>query len=51
MIRKKKSLLSKNLGKARRSLRGSRGRREKNHHFSGIALKDNQVLESRGRLK
>jgi hypothetical protein len=42
MINKKKSLLSKNLGKIRRSLRGSRGRRESNHHFSGIVLKDNQ---------
>jgi hypothetical protein len=42
MIRKKESLLSKNLGKTRISLRGSRGRRETNHHFSVIVLKDNQ---------
>ena len=47
MISKNKSLLSKNLGKTRRSLRGSRGRRETNHHFLGISLKDNRVLELR----
>jgi hypothetical protein len=51
MINKNKILLSKKIGKARRRLRGSRGRRETNHHFSGITLKDNQVLESPGRLK
>jgi hypothetical protein len=51
MINKKKSLLSKNLGKTRRSLRERRGKRETNHHFSGISLKDIQVLESPGRLK
>jgi hypothetical protein len=33
MISKKESLLYKNLGKTRRSLRGSRGRREANNHF------------------
>jgi hypothetical protein len=42
MIDKNRSLLSKNLGKTRRSSRGSRGRRESNHHFSRIVLKDNQ---------
>jgi hypothetical protein len=51
MINKKKSLLSKNIGKTRRSLRGRRGKRESNHHFSRIALKDNWVLESPGRMK
>jgi hypothetical protein len=51
MINKNKSLLSKKLGKTRRSLRGSKGKRESNHHFSGTVLKDSQVLESLGRLK
>jgi hypothetical protein len=51
MISKKKILLSKKLGKTRGSLRGSRGKMESNHSFSGISLKDSQVLESPGRLK
>jgi hypothetical protein len=42
MISKKESLLSKNLGKTRGILRGSRGRRGTSHHFSEIVLKDNQ---------
>jgi hypothetical protein len=42
MIRKKESLLSKNLGRMEGSLKGSKGRREKNHHFSEIFLKENQ---------
>jgi hypothetical protein len=41
MISKNKILLSKYLGKTRRSLRGSRGRRETNYHFLGTVLKDN----------
>jgi hypothetical protein len=44
MIKRKKELLSKNLGKMRRHLIGSRGKRGTNHHFSGISLKDSQVL-------
>jgi hypothetical protein len=51
MINKKKRLLSKNLGKTRKSLRGSKGKRESNHCFSGIALKESWVLESPGKLK
>jgi hypothetical protein len=51
MINKKKRLLSKKLGKTRTSLRGSRGKRETNHHFSRTMLKDNHLLESPGRLK
>jgi hypothetical protein len=51
MTRKKKILLFKKLGKTRRSLRGSRGKRETNHHFLGITLKKSPVLESPGRLK
>jgi hypothetical protein len=42
MISKKEGLLPKNIGRSRRSLRGRRGRRETNHHFSGIVLKDSQ---------
>jgi hypothetical protein len=51
MISKNKILLSKKIGKTRKSLRGSRGKRESNHHFSRISLKDNHILESPGRLK
>jgi hypothetical protein len=51
MINKKKILLSKTIGKEIRILRGSRGERESNHHFSGITLKDSRVLEGPGRLK
>jgi hypothetical protein len=38
---KKGNLFSKRLGKTRRSLKGSRGRRGTSHHFSEIVLKDN----------
>jgi hypothetical protein len=51
MISKNKSPLSKKLGKTRRSLRGSIGKMETNHHFSSVVLKDNHLLESPGRLK
>jgi hypothetical protein len=42
MISIKESLLSKNLGKTRGSLRVSIGRRGTSHHFSEIVLKENQ---------
>jgi hypothetical protein len=42
MISIGESLLSKELGKKRRSSRRSRGRRETSHHFSEIVLKDSQ---------
>jgi hypothetical protein len=51
MINIKEILLSKELGKTRRSLRGNKGRRGTSHPFSGIILQDNQCLESLGWLK
>jgi hypothetical protein len=47
MIRKKESLLSKNFGKTRGSLRGSRGRRGTSHHFSEIVLKKTNFERAR----
>jgi hypothetical protein len=46
MINKKESLLSKRLGRTRRSSRRNRGRRETNLHFSKTSLKENYLLES-----
>jgi hypothetical protein len=46
MSSKEKSPLSKNIRKTRRNSRWIRGRRDIIHHFSEIALKDSQVLES-----
>jgi hypothetical protein len=51
MISIKESLLSKELGKTRISLRGNRGRRGTCHPFSGIILKESQCLESPRWLK
>jgi hypothetical protein len=45
MINIMEHLLSKELGKTRRSLRGNKGRRGTSHHFSEIVLKDNHLLE------
>jgi hypothetical protein len=42
MISIGESLLSKELGKIRGSLRRSRGRRGASHHFLEIVLKDSQ---------
>jgi hypothetical protein len=46
MIKIKESLLSKELGKTIRSLRGNKGRRGTSHQFSETVLKDNHLLES-----
>jgi hypothetical protein len=48
---KEKSLPFRRLGMTRKSSRKNRGRREINHPFSEIVLKDNCLLESPGRLK
>jgi hypothetical protein len=42
MISIGESLLSKEIGKTRRSSRRYKGRRETNHHFLEIVLKDKQ---------
>jgi hypothetical protein len=46
MIRIGESLLSKELGKERKSSRRKRGRRETSHHFLEIVLKGNHFLGS-----
>jgi hypothetical protein len=46
MINIKEILLSKNLGKTRRSSRWNRGRRGTSHPSSEIVLRDNKPLES-----
>jgi hypothetical protein len=46
MIIIKEILLSKELGKTRRSLRKNIGRRGTSHHFSEKIFKDNHNLES-----
>jgi hypothetical protein len=51
MSSKEKSLFSGRLGKTRRNSRWIIGRRELNHPFLGIVLKDSQVLKSPGRMK
>jgi hypothetical protein len=51
MRNKYKIPLSGSLGKTRRNSIWIIGRRELSHHFSKISLKENQVLESPGRLK
>jgi len=45
MIRKKEILLSRRLGRTRKSLGGNKGRRGTRHHFSEKFLKDNRLLE------
>jgi hypothetical protein len=42
----KEILLSRRLGRTRRSLGGNRGRRRTSHHFSETILKKNHLLES-----
>jgi hypothetical protein len=46
MINKNESLLSRRLGRTRRSLRRNKGRRGISLHFSETVLKDNHLLES-----
>jgi len=51
MINKNKIPLSRRLGRTRRSLRKSRGRRETHITFSKTILKNNHLLESREWLR
>jgi hypothetical protein len=46
MIKKKENLLSRRLGRTRRSLRRNKGRRGTSHPFLETFLKDNHILES-----
>jgi hypothetical protein len=46
MISKKESLVSRRLGRTRRSLRRNRGGRGTSHPFSETFLKDSHILES-----